>query len=141
MVIASGGCALAGSFKPAMLASADSLLNEAASIVARTPVTNMQASILTGGDGRVFYAHDRALQIEVDKHHGGDSFVIDVSSAEEFSYHAVADTLASCNGPAARENLRVARAFLAEAHRDLAGTAKDDWEPPDINPDESDRCQ
>jgi hypothetical protein len=124
-----------------LMSAADHLYSEAQAIVLRTPHTNMEAATLTGSAGRTFYAHDRALQIALGQIQSRDPILIDLSSIEQWSYHAVAGALASCNAAAARENLRVAHAFLEEAHRELAGTARDDWAPPDVNPNESNRCQ
>lgn len=56
----------------------------------------------------------------------------DLTEAEEFEYGAIAAAVASCNGHDARLNLKVARAFLDEVQRDLAGTSKDGWNLPDI---------
>ncbi len=128
------------------LSRAAALVDEAASIVSQTPTTQMEASALTGNFGRPFYDHDRAFQDEVSHYKispecAAPETVADLASVETFSYHAVADTLATCNGADGRGNLRVARAFLQEAQRDFAGTAKDSWEPPEYDDNGSSDCQ
>jgi len=122
----------------------------AASIVANTPSNATTAAEMVGGSegpGGQFYDRDRAFQLAIicngpDMTSTHRVACLDLAEAEEFEYSAVEASLAACNEQDARLNLGVARAFLNEAKRDLAGSGSSDWSPPDITNevDGTDRC-
>ena len=76
-----------------------------------------------------------------------DGVAYDVTSnlgqSESFLFAAVQSAVALCNGADARSNLRVARADIKEADRDLTRSIRDsdNWSPPEIDSsDDTDKC-
>jgi len=125
---------------------AEAQYEAAAAIVEQTPATEMQAAQLTGEQGGLFYDEDRSLQADIKCSVGSMgpkevSACEDLAEAEAFEYSAVAAALGTCNEHDARLNLKVARAFLDEVVRDLRGTNREGWSPPDITSDTSDQTK
>ena len=119
---------------------AEDQYQRANNIVRNTPPDSMAAAQMVGGSGGPggkFYDRDRALQSAIkcnapEMNSSHRAACLDLAEAEEFEYSAVAEALASCNEHDARLNLGVARAFLNEVKRDLAGSNSSNWSPPDI---------
>jgi hypothetical protein len=125
----------------ALLHTADALLETAAEIHRMTPHTEAEVDALFGGGQGVaptFYNADRAFQASLHRapvrmeNRGYESAVLNLSQAETFLHSAAADAVASCNEHDSGEDLRVARADIAEAHRNFAGRINEDFAPPDI---------
>jgi hypothetical protein len=135
----------------ALLEAADDLLATATQIAADTPQTSLEGAAMVGGDQGIagqFYARDHAFQATLDGQKLGlimdpssQSAVLNLLQAESFLYAAVVATVASCNAHDAQLNLKVARADIAEAHRDFHGNISDSFEPPDITSEESGSIQ
>jgi hypothetical protein len=103
------------------------------------------ASLVDGDQGPIgsWYSRDRKYQDDLPKlnlnvdSHDLVATVGDLAEFEQFAYSAVVAVSASCNESDARLNLKVAHAFLDEAHRDFHGEGSDDWNPPDITNEET----
>jgi hypothetical protein len=129
-----------------LLQRADDLLADADNFPDNTPNTTMAAASLVDGDqGPIgsWYVRDRKYQADLPKldlnraPHDLVATVGDLSEFEQFAYSAVVAVAGSCNENDARLNLKVAHAFLDEAHRDFHGEGSDDWSPPDITNEET----
>lgn len=138
-------------FARAQLAIAHDLLARATDIVAATPVTGTQASLMVRGhDGSagVFYDRERAYQSALMKHTvrrgiltDADSVISGLVQSDAFLFRAVQSAVAGCNRRDASDNLRVARAIIAEADRAMAGHANGNFEPPEIDPNGHVSCR
>lgn len=133
-----------------LVAQADDLLSRAQAIAANTPRTRLAAAEIASpsGAGGRFYRDERRFQ---DATRGGpvltqvksDSLRLaemNLTTVDSFLYGAVVASL-SCNAHDAALNLRVARAFIAEIHRDVAGRGSANWSPPEITEDGRVLCQ
>ncbi len=123
----------------------DELVERASEIVDHTPKNSMEAAYDVSGDegpaGR-FYVDERAYQDRLQSRKivafkDNLAFAADftIVGIDPFLYGAVQEAM-SCNAEAARANLRVAKAILAESHREINGTLNPDWAPPEIDPPE-----
>lgn len=128
-----------------LLQRGDALYDEVSVLPDNTPTTELGADEAVGGDqGPIgsFYAKDRAFQADLPKANlqKDDPDLVktagDLAEFETFAYSA-AVAVAFCNESDARLNLKVAKAYLDEAHRDFHGAGSDDWEPPDITNEET----
>lgn len=111
-----------------LLQRGDELYGEVRQLPDDTPSTSMGAAQLVNGDqGPIgsFYAKDRAYQADLPKANlrkdPADlvSAAGDLAEFETFAYSTAA-AVASCNEHDARLNLKVAKEFLDEAHRDFS---------------------
>ncbi len=128
-----------------LLRRGDDLYEEVSALPDNVPTTQMGASELVNGDqGPIgsFYAKDRAFQGDIPKANlakdpanliNADG---NLAEFETFAY-STASAVASCNGADARRDLKVAKAYLDEAHRDYEGTASENWEPPSTADDDT----
>jgi hypothetical protein len=124
-----------------LLKRGDGLYDEVSLLPDETPSSSLGAAQLVNGDqGPIgaFYAKDRAYQADLPKANLGTdpadlvAAAGDLAEFETFAY-STAVAVASCNEHDARLNLRVAKAYLDEAHLDFHGTESQDWSPPDIS--------
>jgi len=109
----------------------------------------MEAATLVSGDtGPIgsWYSRDHKYQADLPVSNlNRDSPALmaaagDLAEFEEFAYSAVV-AVASCNESDARLNLKVAKAFLDEAHKDFHGQGSADWNPPDITSEETGKSE
>ena len=124
----------------------EKLYQEAAGIVANTPTTSSEGAELVGsGAAGKFYSEDRDFQSaignvpQIQGNVGLASAYL--AEVETFLYTSVVASVASCNQHDAELNLKVARAFLDEVHRDLKGTPVADWTAPDISNEENNNSE
>ena len=132
-----------------LLQRGDALYDEVSVLPDNTPSTSLGADELVGGEqGPIgsFYAKDRAYQADLPKANltKDPQYLVtaagDLAEFETFAYSA-AVAVASCNEHDARLNLKVAKAFLDEAHRDFHGTESENWEAPDVTNEETNATQ
>ncbi len=72
-------------------------------------------------DDRAFQSHLQSQKVVGGADGDATRSSLDLSEVETFAYSAVADAVASCDQYDANLNLKVARAFLSQSRRELAG--------------------
>lgn len=131
-----------------LVAEGEALYRQASEIVAMRPRSSYNAALIANPNakGGQFYRRERAFQdaMKTNPIRISDlrarSLRLTIGNLDTFLWSAVQSTLAQCNANDGAQNLKVARAILDEARREIADRGRDDFEPPQIAEDGSSRC-
>lgn len=126
----------------------EALYRQASEIVSMRPRSASSASAIANPNakGGQFYRREGAFQdaMKTNPIRIADlrarRLQLIIGNLDTFLWLAVQSTLSQCNSNDGALNLKVARAILDEARREIAGRGRVDFEPPQITDDNSNRC-